>query len=149
MAVDTSTAGSDGYDFAPADALVEFAKANHMELAGHTLVWHSQTPNWVFEGSHPAKQVANEVTGPFSDLTINPPMPPRANPAGPAGPAAPGNQSGPAINQDQRLVGQPLAVDVQVDSEALISVALKHREKNCSNGCVSTFIPWWADTKGK
>lgn len=81
--------GADGYDFAPADALVEFAKANNMELAGHTLVWHSQTPNWVFEGSQPAKQAGIEATGPFSELTINPPMPPRVIPA------APGNQTSP------------------------------------------------------
>lgn len=44
--------GPDGYDFQPADALVQFAEDNQMELAGHTLVWHSQTPNWVFEGTH-------------------------------------------------------------------------------------------------
>ncbi|MFN8741509.1 MAG: endo-1,4-beta-xylanase [Pirellula sp.] len=78
-------AGADGYDFGPADALVEFAKTNEMELAGHTLVWHSQTPNWVFEGTHPAKQEPLEFSGPFSKLAINPPMPPRSNPNGPAG----------------------------------------------------------------
>ncbi len=44
--------GKDGYDFTAADAFVEFGTVNGMELAGHTLVWHSQTPNWVFEGTH-------------------------------------------------------------------------------------------------
>jgi endo-1,4-beta-xylanase len=44
--------GKDGYDWTAADAFVEFGIKNHMELAGHTLVWHSQTPNWVFEGTH-------------------------------------------------------------------------------------------------
>lgn len=39
------------YRFAPADALVNFAKENGMKVIGHTLVWHSQTPDWVFE--HP------------------------------------------------------------------------------------------------
>lgn len=39
--------GSDGYDFGPTDALFSFGLRNGMELAGHTLVWHSQTPNWV------------------------------------------------------------------------------------------------------
>ncbi|MEZ5323466.1 MAG: endo-1,4-beta-xylanase [Verrucomicrobiales bacterium] len=45
-------AGADGYDFTASDALVAFGEANQMEIAGHTLVWHSQTPNWVFEGTH-------------------------------------------------------------------------------------------------
>ncbi len=45
-------AGKDGYDWTGADALVKFAGDNKMEVAGHTLVWHSQTPNWVFEGTH-------------------------------------------------------------------------------------------------
>lgn len=45
--------GPDGYDFGPADAFVSFALSNGMQLAGHTLVWHSQTPQWVFAGTNP------------------------------------------------------------------------------------------------
>lgn len=45
--------GANGYDFAPADAFVNFGLSNNMYLAGHTLVWHSQTPNWVFAGTNP------------------------------------------------------------------------------------------------
>ena len=45
-------AGKEGYDWVAADAFVEFGVKNNMELAGHTLVWHSQTPHWVFEGTH-------------------------------------------------------------------------------------------------
>lgn len=41
--------GRDGYDFGPADRFVEFGEANDMFMVGHTLVWHSQTPRWVFE----------------------------------------------------------------------------------------------------
>lgn len=37
------------YDFAPADRYVEFGAKNGMFIIGHTLVWHSQTPRWVFE----------------------------------------------------------------------------------------------------
>lgn len=44
--------GKDGYDFTATDALVAFGEENGMEVAGHTLVWHSQTPKWVFEGTH-------------------------------------------------------------------------------------------------
>jgi len=43
--------GSDGYDWAPADAFVEFGAKNNLYLVGHTLVWHAQTPNWVFQGA--------------------------------------------------------------------------------------------------
>src|SRR5687767_10197498 len=44
--------GKEGYDWTGADAFVEFGIKNNLELAGHTLVWHSQIPNWVFEGTH-------------------------------------------------------------------------------------------------
>ena len=37
------------YDFAPADRYVEFGEKNHMFIVGHCLVWHSQTPRWVFQ----------------------------------------------------------------------------------------------------
>jgi endo-1,4-beta-xylanase len=45
--------GADGYNFEPADAFVEFGQKNNMYIIGHTLVWHSQTPNWVFAGTNP------------------------------------------------------------------------------------------------
>jgi len=40
----------DRYDFGPADAYVEFGQKHRMAVIGHTLVWHSQTPDWVFKG---------------------------------------------------------------------------------------------------
>jgi endo-1,4-beta-xylanase len=40
--------GNDGYNFEPADRYVEFGEQNGMYVIGHTLVWHSQTPRWVF-----------------------------------------------------------------------------------------------------
>jgi endo-1,4-beta-xylanase len=36
------------YDFGPADLFVEFGEKHHMDIVGHCLVWHSQTPSWVF-----------------------------------------------------------------------------------------------------
>jgi len=44
--------GASGYVFGPADAYVDFGESNHMYLVGHTLVWHGQTPNWVFRGTN-------------------------------------------------------------------------------------------------
>jgi endo-1,4-beta-xylanase len=44
--------GPDGYDFGPADAYVNFGVSNNMYVVGHTLVWHAQTPNWVFAGTN-------------------------------------------------------------------------------------------------
>ena len=37
------------WDFAAADAFVDFGQRNGMYLVGHTLVWHNQTPDWFFE----------------------------------------------------------------------------------------------------
>jgi endo-1,4-beta-xylanase len=37
------------YNFGPADQYVDFGQQNHMFIVGHTLVWHSQVPKWVFE----------------------------------------------------------------------------------------------------
>ena len=42
--------GPDGYDFGPADRYVEFGEKNGMYIVGHTLIWHAQTPRWVFQG---------------------------------------------------------------------------------------------------
>jgi endo-1,4-beta-xylanase len=44
--------GADGYDFGPADAFVNFGLSNNLYLIGHTLVWHGQTPGWVFRGTN-------------------------------------------------------------------------------------------------
>ena len=45
--------GTNGYEFGAADAFVNFGLGNQMYVVGHTLVWHSQTPNWVFAGTNP------------------------------------------------------------------------------------------------
>lgn len=38
------------FDFARPDALLEWASQRGIEMIGHTLVWHQQTPDWVFQG---------------------------------------------------------------------------------------------------
>ena len=40
------------YDFAAADRYVRFGEKHHMAIIGHTLVWHNQTPGWVFEDAN-------------------------------------------------------------------------------------------------
>ncbi|HLX95905.1 MAG TPA: endo-1,4-beta-xylanase [Verrucomicrobiae bacterium] len=52
--------GPNGYNFGPADQYVEFGEKNHMTIVGHTLVWHNQTPRWVFRDSN-GKPVTREV----------------------------------------------------------------------------------------
>jgi endo-1,4-beta-xylanase len=39
----------DKYNFADPDKYVEFGEKNKMFIIGHTLIWHNQTPKWVFE----------------------------------------------------------------------------------------------------
>jgi endo-1,4-beta-xylanase len=38
----------DAFDFEAADRFVQFGEENGMFMVGHPLVWHSQTPQWVF-----------------------------------------------------------------------------------------------------
>ncbi|WP_371482482.1 endo-1,4-beta-xylanase [Kitasatospora sp. NBC_00315] len=45
------------YDWAPADQLVDFARANGQQVRGHTLVWHSQLPSWLTEGDFSAAEL--------------------------------------------------------------------------------------------
>ncbi|EDM29603.1 Endo-1,4-beta-xylanase [Lentisphaera araneosa HTCC2155] len=37
------------YDFKFADALVNFAHKNNMQVVGHVLFWHNQNPDWLFK----------------------------------------------------------------------------------------------------
>ena len=48
------------FDFALADRYVEFGEKNCMFIIGHTLVWHSQTPAWVFQDDQ-GKPATREV----------------------------------------------------------------------------------------
>ncbi len=49
------------YNWKPADAIVAFAQQNNMKVRGHTLVWHNQTPDWIFKDTKTGKQVTKEV----------------------------------------------------------------------------------------
>jgi endo-1,4-beta-xylanase len=45
------------YDFDAADAIVEFAKRNRQVVRGHTLLWHSQNPEWLEQGGFSATKL--------------------------------------------------------------------------------------------
>src|SRR5512132_2895733 len=47
---DTVHPSRDRYDFGPADALVDYARAHSMALRGVPLVWHAQNPAWLTDG---------------------------------------------------------------------------------------------------
>ena len=42
---------ADRYAFDAADRFVQFGVDRRMQIVGHTLVWHSQTGTWVFQGT--------------------------------------------------------------------------------------------------
>ena len=48
------------FDFTLADKFVEFGEQNDMYIVGHTLIWHSQAPQWFFVDDE-GKDVSREV----------------------------------------------------------------------------------------
>ena len=50
------------YDFEKADILLRFARENGMRMRGHTLVWHNQTPSWVFRENGMPRKKENLLT---------------------------------------------------------------------------------------
>jgi endo-1,4-beta-xylanase len=51
------------YNWSGADTVVDFAEAHDMRVRGHTLVWHSQLPGWLTNGSWTADQLRTLMTG--------------------------------------------------------------------------------------
>ncbi len=87
--------GVDGYDFRAADAFVNFGLSNNMQLAGHTLVWHSQTPQWVFAGTNPPPHITNAAPSPVQDTSA-----PGTNRVGRG---RPGPYNGPRASREELL----------------------------------------------
>lgn len=100
--------GADGYDFAPADALVNFGLSNNMQIVGHTLVWHSQTPNWVFAGTNPPPPSATNAAPVASAGAANTRAPGTNQPGGrrgfgPGFGGGFGRYNGPRASRDELL----------------------------------------------
>ena len=91
--------GKDGFDFRPADAFVNFGLSNKMTVVGHTLVWHSQTPNWVFAGTNPAPASATNAAP--AAANTNAPGPGRSGRGGFGGGF--GGYTGPRASRDELL----------------------------------------------
>jgi len=53
----------DTFNFDMADRFVKFTKENNMKLRWHTLVWHNQSPKWIFQdkdGNKASKEMLEE-----------------------------------------------------------------------------------------
>ncbi|MEV6593292.1 endo-1,4-beta-xylanase [Streptomyces acidicola] len=46
------------FNWTEADQIVDFAEANGQQVRGHTLVWHSQNPSWLTNGSWTSAQLS-------------------------------------------------------------------------------------------
>lgn len=55
------------YDFGPSDRFVEFGEAHGIWLVGHTLVWHSQTPDEIFKSPSGRDVTRDELLGVMRD----------------------------------------------------------------------------------
>ena len=115
--------GADGYDFGPADAFVNFGVSNDMYLIGHTLVWHAQTPNWVFAGTNPPPPAVTDTpSNSAADTNADPTIAPRRGRSG-------------------RGFGGGFGRG--------FTVARAHRAKSCSSGCAITFTPLSVATRAR
>jgi endo-1,4-beta-xylanase len=47
------------YDFSRGDRLVDFALVNHMQVRGHTLLWHQAIPQWLTSSGYTSAEMAN------------------------------------------------------------------------------------------
>jgi len=54
----------DTYNFKTADAMVDWCQKNGLKVWGHTLGWHSQTPNWFFQAVNPKTEEPQQAQPP-------------------------------------------------------------------------------------
>ncbi|HEX2921551.1 MAG TPA: endo-1,4-beta-xylanase [Bacteroidales bacterium] len=87
----------DTYNFVTTDAMVDWCQKNGLKVWGHTLGWHSQSPNWFFQED--------------PNATATPPAPPAQAPAAAAAPGAPAAPR-PSMGGFGRIVGSPASKEV-------------------------------------
>jgi endo-1,4-beta-xylanase len=62
---DATEPSENTFTYTQADPLIAYAKAHNMKVRGHTLVWHNQTPSWVF-----TRADGTTMTGTADDKTL-------------------------------------------------------------------------------
>jgi len=77
----------DTYNFKTTDAMVEWCEKNGLMVWGHTLGWHSQTPQWFFQETV-KKSKKEESAKPATSSVAAPATPPAARPTTPPAPGA-------------------------------------------------------------
>ncbi|MBN1184004.1 MAG: endo-1,4-beta-xylanase, partial [Bacteroidales bacterium] len=69
----------DKYNFTASDAMVEWCQKNGLKVWGHTLAWHSQSPQWFFQEKNPVvEEAARAATQPVIQPATKPATPPPA-----------------------------------------------------------------------
>ena len=58
---------ADNFVFEPADRFVDYAKQHGLVAIGHVLVWHQQTPKWVFESAPGVPATKDELLARMKD----------------------------------------------------------------------------------
>ena len=61
----------DVYNYTNADKLVDWAIANNIEVHGHTLIWHSQTADWLNKGENSQPLTRAEAKANLNDYIEN------------------------------------------------------------------------------
>lgn len=123
----------DTYNFKTTDAMVEWCEKNGLKVWGHTLGWHSQTPQWFFQEkvkkskkADAAKSATPTAAAPATPPAARPTTPPAPGAAPAGAPGAPGAPAG----QRPNMAGFGGFGGGNAGPQAKPKVALKRLEKH-------------------